>query len=94
MKRLIVVLAVALAGCANVTTMKISRTPNGALTIDSGKDVSLDHLTYESPSGEKLDVSGYSSNANSAAIDAQTAREKQVLEGFIDALKAGAALRP
>lgn len=95
MRRLVVLIPlVALIGCANVTTMKINRTPDGALSINSGKDVSIGSLSYSSPSGETLDIEDYTSNASAAAIDAQAAREQQMIDGIIKALQAGAALKP
>lgn len=81
-----------IVGCANVTTMKLTRDPNGAIAINSGKDVTFGSLSYSAPTGEKLDVKDYSSNANTAAISAQAAREAQIIEGVIDAFQAGAAL--
>jgi hypothetical protein len=76
------ILALVMSGCfANVTTMKITRNPNGSITIDSGKDVAFKTLHFEDAGG-KLDVAGYSSNANSSTIDAQTARETAQFQGI------------
>lgn len=94
MRQFVLAMVIVAAGCANVTTMKISRTPDGALSINSGKDVSIGSLSYSAPSGETLDVQDYTSNANTAAIDAQAAREQQIIDGVIEALKTGAALKP
>lgn len=91
-KVLIVCTLLGFVGCANVTTMKLNRSPDGAIAISSGKDVTFGSLSYSTPAGEKLDVKDYSSNANTAAISAQSAREAQIIEGIISAFQAGAAM--
>lgn len=91
-KLLSIVALVSLTGCANITTMKINRAPDGTLSINSGKDVTIGSLSYSAPSGEKLDVKEYTSNANSAAIAEQAVREKQIIDGLMNALQAGAAM--
>ena len=92
MTRNVVLLLVLFAGCANVTTMKINRAADGTLAINSGKDVSIDALSYKAPNGETLEVKGYTSNANTAAIAAQAAREKQIIDGVLTGIQTGAKL--
>lgn len=92
MKYLAFLLVFASLGCANVTTMKINRMADGSLSINSGKDVSIGALNYTSKTGETLSIQRYTSNSNSAAIEAQAVREKQIIDGITNALQAGAAL--
>lgn len=91
-RALVILTLLAATGCANVTTMKIHRTVSGDISIDSGKDVKFSSLSYRNPSGEALDVKGYSSNANADVIDAQTVREKNMLDALGKAIDIGKSL--
>lgn len=89
----VMAMALALCGCANVTTTRIMRSANGQIIISSGKDVKIEKLHYSySPVDGTVEVvmSGYSSNANTDAINAQAQREQQVINGVITAVQLGA----
>jgi hypothetical protein len=94
-----VVLALLVSGCAspwftpNVTTMTLTFNADGSVRVSSGKDVKLDTLTFTDPkSGITLDVKGYSSAANTDAINAQAAREQIQIDGMIRAMQTGASM--
>lgn len=78
-------------GCANVTTTKIYRGTDGALRIESGKDVKMETLTIDVAPGNRyvVKITGYSSNANVDVIQAQSARETAIAAGAIQAIEAG-----
>lgn len=84
------ILLVLLAGCANVTTTKISRTANGDVKIDSGKDVHIGGLHLQD-GPVTLDVTDYSSNANTDAINAQGKREVDLTNAAANAVLKGLA---
>lgn len=85
------VLLALLAGCANVTTMKLEKLPSGAIKVDSGKDVRFKGLHYRTATGEQLDITDYSSNANTDAINAQGKREVDLTNAAADAVLKGLA---
>lgn len=95
MRRLAWVALLLLTGCANVTTMVIKHQPDGTLDVSSGKDVHAKVLDFREGAAV-LHIEGYSSDANTAAIDAQAAREigmtNAVADAVLKALQAGAGL--
>lgn len=93
MKRLGMILALAVLGsaCANVTTTKIYRGPDGELRLESGKDVQIGEVVIDVAPGDRyvVKMKDYSSNANVDVITAQSAREAAIAAGAIQAIEAG-----
>jgi hypothetical protein len=83
-----------LAACANVTTMKIRQNRDGSISIDSGKDVKAERVEFRR-GDEEVVVVGYSSMANTDAINAQANREVAVTQAIsaaiVEGMKAGVA---
>lgn len=82
--RYLIILAM-LAGCANVTTMKIKQNKDGSISIDSGKDVRMGQL-YFKRGDEEVFVLDYSSAANTDVINAQSTREIGTINAIKDAI--------
>lgn len=89
MKHLWIVL-VAFLGCTNVSTMKIHHAPDGTITVSSGKDVTAKVIDFREGNAV-LHIENYSSSINTSAIDAQAARELQVIDGVLRAVEVGKA---
>ena len=94
MTRALVLLLLLCASCANVTTMKIRQNRDGSISIDSGKDVKADSVIFDR-GDEHVEIKGYSSMANTDAINAQANREVAVTQAIsaaiVEGMKAGAA---
>lgn len=85
MRTLVVLATLFLAACPNVTTMRIKQAADGSISIDSGKDVRAEQI-YFKRADEVFFVQGYSSAANTDAINAQGNREVNLTNAVADAV--------
>jgi len=92
MLKIFVVVIFVFCSCANVTTMKIRQNKDGSISIDSGKDVKAESVLFKR-GDESVEVHGYSSMANTDAINAEANREVAVTNAIsaavLQAIQAG-----
>lgn len=99
MRTLILISLAFLTSCANVTTMKVRQYKDGSWSVDSGKDVKADLIVVKR-GNESIELHGYSSMANTDAINAEGNREVAVTNAVsaavLQAIQAGisAATKP
>ena len=80
MKRLIALLLLVAAGCTNPGTLTKAHVGivdgNRSIDLTSHKDTKIEKFRRVSPDGSSIELDGYSSVANQAAIEASTAQAK------------------
>ena len=64
-----------LAACANTTTTKFFRAPDGALVIESPKNIHAEGVDLQAPNGTHLKIASWDSHVDPASTAAQGTRE-------------------
>ena len=67
--------ALLLTACANTTTTKFYRDPDGALVIESPKNIHAEGVDIQSPNGTHLKIASWDSHIDPASTAAQGTRE-------------------